>query len=999
MPSRAHLFFAPFHLDLVNEQLWHESQQLALRPKLFTLLRYLVAHAGQLVTKEELLQAGWPDTHGSQGLLKGCMRELRRALGDDADVPRFIETVGRRGYRFMAPVTTAPATAALPVHPARHTMVGRETELAQLHGWLHQALAGARQVVFVTGEPGMGKTTVVDTFLAQIEAGGLPAMPAASGSEIWIAQGRCVEHYGAGEAYLPVLEALGRLCRDAGGERLIALLGHHAPTWLAQMPALVSDAELEGLQRRVQDTTRERMLRELAEALEGLTVDTPLILVLEDLQWSDVSTIDLLAALAQRRGRLLLIGTYRPAEVIVSGHPLRGLTQELHGHRQCAEVALRLLTSAEVSQYLQVRFPRHLFPPALARVIHQRTDGNPLFMVNVVDDLVTQQVLSAEDGQWQVVGGLEESPGEAPESLRQLIDKHFDRLTTEEQQVLEAASVAGAEFSAAAVAAAVEATEGAVEECCARLARRKQFLRARGGVEWPDGTVAEHYAFLHALYQQVLYERSAAGRRIELHRRIGARKEAAYGERTGEIAAELAVHFEQGQESHKAIHYLQHAGENAVRRHAYSEAIAHFSKGLTLLHTLPETPQRHQQELTLCLTMVTPLWMLKGLNAPEVDHLSTRAYALARQWGDSRQQLVAVWGLGSVYLGQGKLAAWRELVAALLALVQQEHDLILLPVAHFMMGIVCFHCGEFPAVRQHLAQGRTLYDAQQSGVFTSVLSADLAVMCHAREAWAVWMLGNADQAVALSQQALALGQALGHPPSLAYAWLFAALLQQCRRDVRRVLAYADTLLALAREYGLSYFYSEGEWLCAWALVQQARGEHGLLQLQQAIHARVCTEGAIGQPYILAHLAEACGQAGQPAEGLRVVAQALALVETHGKWWYAAELYRQQGELVVQQAQPGSTLMVTAAYEMAEEHFQQARTLAQQQQARFLELRAMMSLSRLWQQQGKGRAAYDLLAPIYGWFTEGFDTADLQAAKALLKELGGRKQECITLSSV
>jgi predicted ATPase len=311
-------------------------------------------------------------------------------------------------------------------------------------------------------------------------------------------------------------------------------------------------------------------------------------------------------------------------------------------------------------------------------------------------------------------------------------------------------------------------------------------------------------------------------------------------------------------------------------------------------------------------------------------------------------------------------------------------------VAHFMMGIVCFHAGEFPAARWHLAQGRTLYDPQHSGAFTPVLSADLRVMCYAREAWTVWLLGDADQAVALSQQALALAQELGHQPSLAYAWLFTALLQQCCRDGRGVLASTDALLVLAREYGLSYFHSEGVWLRAWALVQQGSVEHGLTPLQQAIQTRVCTEGAIGQPYILAHLAEAYGQVGQPAEGLRVVAEALTLVETHGKWWYAAELYRLHGELGLQQAQqhPGSPPIVTAACESAVQCFQQARALAQQQQARLLELRAVMSLSRLWYRQGKRQEAYDLLEPMCGWFTEGFDTTDLQEAKALLEELRG-----------
>lgn len=390
MRTEQTVFFPPFQLDPRNAQLRQGQRPLPLRPKTFAVLCYLVERAGTLVTKEELLNAIWPAVHGAEGLPKKSVYELRRVLGDEAGTPRFIETVARRGWRFVARIAPAQAAAsARPIARASHSavaVVGRGAELARLGGWLERARAGERHIVFVTGEPGIGKTAVVDAFWAQL----------AADDAVCLARGQCVEHHGAGEGYLPVLEALGRLGREAAGERLLSVLRRYAPTWLLQLPAMIDDAELQALHGKVLGAAKERMLREIAEALEALTAEQPLVLWLEDLQWSDYSTLDLIRCLAQRPGpaRLLLIGTCRPAEAIVAEHPLRAVMQELQGHGQCAELSLRCLTAPEVTQYLAARFGLRTYVPAiyqeLAREIHRSSDGNPLFMVNIVDYLTAQ---------------------------------------------------------------------------------------------------------------------------------------------------------------------------------------------------------------------------------------------------------------------------------------------------------------------------------------------------------------------------------------------------------------------------------------------------------------------------------------------------------------------------------------------------------------------------------------------------------------------------------
>ena len=431
--------FGPFRLDLAKASLWRGDQLLPLPPKPLGVLVYLVAHAGHVVTKEALLEAVWPDAMVTEGVLKTCLGQIRQALGERAKTPRYIATVHRQGYRFIAPVTVVErqqeadialsqkpvAFAQQPQGPgpacrAPGLIVGREAELAQLHQWWARALKGERQVVVVTGEAGIGKTTIVETFVAQV-VGMEP---------LWIGRGQCIEHYGAGEAYLPLLEALGRLCRGPDGDLLFHLLHHHAPSGLMQLPGLVSTPEFEGLQRRVSGTTRERMLRELVEAVEVLTAERPLLLVLEDLHWSDSATLEWLTYVARRLdwARLLVLGTYRPVDAIVRAHPVRPVMQELQRHGRGVELALSYLPETGVAAYLAQRFGEGTLPDELARVLRQRTDGNPLFLVMVVDELVRQGILREGAGGWEVTEGLEVAVRGVPESLRHLIEQQLEQL-------------------------------------------------------------------------------------------------------------------------------------------------------------------------------------------------------------------------------------------------------------------------------------------------------------------------------------------------------------------------------------------------------------------------------------------------------------------------------------------------------------------------------------------------------------------------------------------
>ena len=974
------LRFAPFRLDLGAERLWRGEEARPLTRKAFAVLCYLVRHAGRLVTKDELVAAVWAVPYVSDMALATCIREIRRALDEQAQTPRFVETVRGRGYRFCAPVTVTPLDTEQSVvrdPPSgaiclAEPLVGREAEMARLQQWWVQAQQGARQVVFVTGEAGIGKTTLVDAFVTQV---GVTA-------SVWIGRGQCIEQHGAGEAYLPLLEALGHLGRVPDGDRLIARLRQYAPSWLLHLPALVAKEEYDSLQRRAGGVTSTRMLRELAEAVEVLTADRPLILVLEDLHWSDGSTLDWLTYVARRReaARLLVLGTYRPIQALMPAHTVHTVTQDLLLHGQGAEVVLPVLSQDDVAAYLAQRCGAETVSATLTPLLHQRTDGHPLFLAAVVDELVRQGVLRESATGWELVGSLEAVTAGVPTSVRQLLDQQFAQLQLSVQELLAAASVVGVEFTAAAVAAGLVQDVEAVEEVCDGLAQRGQFVEARGAVDWPDGTVTARYGFLHALYREILYEQVPASRRVRWHRQIGLRLEAGYSGQARELAAELAEHFVRGRDTERAVSYLQMAGTQAMQRSAHQAALQHFTQSLDLLATLPATPVRAQQEIDLQIALGPALMVTRGWAAPEVEQTYARARALCTQLGETPQLFPTLWGLWRFYQSRGAFPTARDLGEQLMRLAARADDPTRRLEAHGALGQTLFQLGEYAAAWRHLEQGIGLIDSMTQRALVLRHGDAPGVACLSFAALTLWCLGYPVQAVQRSQEALALALALEHPFSLAAARHYAAFLHHHRHEALVVQTLAGTLLALATAQGFPLYVGYGTCWQGWAGAMQGEAVAGLAQLRQGLVAVLTTGQALARPFCLVLHAEVAGHGGQVEEGLRLLAEALTAFEDSGRGDLLAEAHRLQGELLLAQDSSGEEDAVAC--------FQQALDIARRQQARSWELRAAMSLARLWQQQGKRSEARELLAPIYGWFTEGFDTADLQEAQALLGELGG-----------
>jgi predicted ATPase len=982
--------FSPFRLDTLNHCLWRGEERVPLTPKGCDVLRYLVEHADRLVTQDEMLEALWSETYVNPEVIKKYVLEIRKVLGDQSDNPTFVATFPRRGYQFIAPIREESSSlhSGSTSGPTK-TIVGREAALDQLDESLSKALKGHRQVTFVTGEAGIGKSTLVDMFHQQ----------AAFRGNLRIARGQCVEGFGGKEAYYPVLEALGQLIWDAEGSPIIQALLKRAPTWLIQFSGLMKPEIQEALKRETIGSTRDRMVREICEALEAITAENPIVLILEDLHWVDASTLDFISALARRRGpaKLLLLGTYRPAEVVISQSPLKGLKQDLLLHHLCQEISLERLESADVAQYVIREFPGAHFPPGLADLIYQQSAGNALFMTAIVQDILKKGLIAKDHGSWRLTRPLKDIEPGVPETLQQMLEIQFDQLSAAQQSLLKVASVAGESFSVGAINTALDIEPDQIDGLCEKLAEKQQFLNSAGVHELTNGEFSARYEFRHALYRQAIYKRLSDGFRSKLHRALGRRAEELYGERSREIAAELATHFELGHDYKRAAKYFQEAAHNAIRRFAYYEAVGLSRRGLELLWRLPDTEERAVQELSLQLALGVPLIATEGYASPGVGSAYQRARVLCQQLGDTPDISEVLWGLWTFHTLRADLKATREIAEEFIRLSERLPYPGLAMRGHWALEINFMHLGEFTVSLEHFEKAMSLCDPEQHLDDGALYAQNPRVAMPCFAAWTLWFLGQPDQALSHIEDALTLALELAEPHGLAHAHFFAAILHQLRGEFQLTQKHAEFAIALSRKHGLVLYQAMATVTRAWALIKQGRRENLIDQIRQGISSHQETGTEVILPHFLALLVEALDETGQAEEGLAILEEALAVIHRHGEGYYLAELYRLSGELLLRPLTGRKIARVTkngeavleselAAFTSAECYLNQSIKIANGQRAKSLELRAVISLCRLYQKQNKRLQARELLAQIYGSFTEGFDTVDLREAKALLGEL-------------
>jgi predicted ATPase len=486
------------------------------------------------------------------------------------------------------------------------------------------------------------------------------------------------------------------------------------------------------------------------------------------------------------------------------------------------------------------------------------------------------------------------------------------------------------------------------------------------------------YLFKHALIQDAAYGSLLKSTRQQVHQQIAQALEARFPALVETQPELVAQHYTAAGCAEQAAGYWQRAGERASDRSAHLEAISHCTTGIELLTTLPETPAHTQQALTLYITLGAALQVTKGNATPEVEQAYTQARALCQQVGETPQLVPVLFGLWRYYLARPQLHTAREIGDTLLRLAQRAHDPALSVIAHYALGVTWLWLGVLPAARLHLEAGIARYTPDQRRAPVFRIGGDPGVGCRAHAAITLWLLGYPAQALAHLHEALTLAHELSHPYSLAFARWWAAMISRFRRDVPAVHEHAEATVALSTEQGFPLWAAWGTSVRGWALALQGQGEEGVAQVRQGIAAFRATGAALFVPYFYTMLADVCDHLGYPADGLQVLAEAHTPIEQQEERWWEAEICRLRGVLLLRQ--PGTPQVEAEAW------LQRAMDVARGQEAKSLELRAAMSLSRLWQQQGKRAEARELLAPIYGWFTEGFDTADLQEAKALLDAL-------------
>lgn len=990
---REELCFGPFRLE-GSKRLWRSDHVVEIRPRPLAMLRYLAERRGQLIAKNELLKQLWPGIYVSGTVVKVCAREIRQALGDDVMTPQFIETAGTQGYRFIAPlITTTPVASSHtePPPPPHQSLlpnfIGREDELAQLQSWYDQMQQGTQQIVFVSGEAGIGKTTLVERFLAQV-----------SGQDaIRIGRGHCLEQQERGEDYLPVLQALQQLCRTTDGEAVIAVLRRYAPLWLLQLSGVIEADERETLQRQLQGNNPQRMLREFGEAIAHFTSEQALFLVFEDLHWSDVATLELLSYLGQRREqtRLMVLSTYRPAETVASQHPLRRIEQEMIGRGQCHELALELWTEAEVERYLTSRLAGSPVVAALWPVIHRRTDGNALFVVHFLDYLLHQKLLVATQDGWELrmePAAIEEL---IPDHVQRLITKQIEGLSKDAQQALEMASVVGRTFTAYEAAAVLGSDPETLEALYEELENQERLIEVQEIAEWPNRTLTVRYRFCHALHRHVMYQGIGPARRVRWHRQLGEHLINVYGERAPEAAGEIAFHFEQGRDPAHSVRYRQYAGEQALRRNAHVEAAQHLMQGLALLSTLPETSERMRQELALRIPLHVALLASHGLSALGLEENLERARSLCNILDDLPGFATVLIGLVRMYVTRSDRLKAEAAIEQEQRLLSRLTDPAILVKLHTQLGVLELARGEHRRVQEHHTQVFALHDASTHSALRFSFGLDPLALTLVMSGLSLWLRGWPEQARSAAERGVARARELDHPLSLASILSFAVWVRQACGDLNDAWLLVDQMETLEREQDLAPNISRTAVERGCLLVQRGELTEGVESLVEGLKQHRATGAQVMVPYFLSFLADAYGQLGQVADGLATINEAIQLTETNLDRLWAAEVHRSKGELTLQQASwqerqkakgKRPHLPTANLQAQAEACFLQALDIARQQEAKSLELRAAMSLARLWRTQGKTTDAKQVLADIYGWFTEGFDTADLQQAKTLLTEL-------------
>jgi predicted ATPase/class 3 adenylate cyclase len=840
-------------------------------------------------------------------------------------------------------------------------LVGRDEEVGLLRRRWEQSKAGLGQVVLLSGEAGIGKSSLVAVMRRHVREEGHPRITF-----------RC-SPYHTNSALYPVLTHLEHLLRldrdDPPDTKLDKLEQVLRTTSLApeeSLPLLATLLSIPATDRypapaMSPQQQRQQTLDTLVGWLLAEAERRPVLAVWEDLHWVDPSTLELLGLGLEQTPTvpMLHVLTYRPE--FTPPWPTRSHMTPMTLNRLERPLVEALLTHLARGKAL---------PPEVVEHIVTKTDGVPLYVEELTRMLLDSALLREEGDRYVLTGPL--TTVSIPDTLQDSLMARLDQMQTA-KEVAQLGAVLGREFAYEMLQPLAAQDKETLQASLAQLVEA-ELLYQRGRPP------RARYVFKHALIQDVAYASLLRSTRQRVHLQIAQLLEKQFPEAVETQPELLARHYTEAGLTEPAIGHWQRAGERAMQRSANAEAVSHLTRGLALLHTLPDTPERMQHELSIQIRRGVALITTKGFSAPEVRQTYTRALELCSQIEETPALRSVLAGLWTFYFTRAEYQTAWELGEQLLSLAQRTPDQAsFLLVAHNALGIICFIRGELLSACTHIEQGVALSQLAQHDVTSMrAMGVDAGPQALGYYGWALAYRGYPDQARMRDTEALALAQELSHPYTLARVLNYSAYIYQCCREWSRVQTQAEAVITLASEQGFTLVSALGSIMHGWALAMQGQGREGIVQLRQGLAAWEASGTEATRPLYLALLAEAYGTVGQPVEGLAVLAEALTLVDKTGERFYAAELFRLKAELLLQRSSDHQP--------EAETCFHKALDLAGNQHAKCLELRAATSLARLWQAQGKRQEASELLAPVYGWFTEGFDTADLKDAKALLDEL-------------
>ena len=842
------------------------------------------------------------------------------------------------------------------------TLVGRDEEIGLLRRRWEQAREGLGQVVLVSGEAGIGKSALVRAVRHHIGREGVVRITY-----------RC-SPYHTHSAFYPIIVHLERLLqferddppatRLTKLERLLTRYTFPLEEVVPLFAALLSVPLPEGAYPTLALTPQQQRQHTHDALLAWLWEDAqrqPVLMVWDDVHWADPSTLESLGLLVDQMptSPILAVLTFRP-EFVPPWPPRSHMTS----------LTLNRLERPQIEALVRQQAGGKRLPPEVVAHIVAKTDGVPLFVEELTKMILESALLREEADHYALTGPL--SAVTIPTTLQDSLLARLDRLPTM-REVAQIGAVLGREFAYEMLHALVTVDEPTLLEGLAQLVAT-ELLYQRGRP--PRAT----YTFKHALVQDAAYQSLLKRTRQQYHQQVAALLEARFPETVATAPEVVAHHYTEAGCAAQALPLWQQAGQRALQRSANLEGIEHLTRGLAVLATLPDTTDRLQHELDLHVTLGPAFIATRGYTSPEAEHTFARAWELCQRLGEPPQRFPVLYGLYALYFVGGKHRQARDQAEQFLHLAQRQEDAAPLVVAHRALGLPLYVMGEVAQAREHFAQSIALYDPQQHRTLAFAYGQDPGVAALVLDAWTLWILGYPDQALRRSHEACTLTEDLAHPFTLAYAFAHLAMFHQYRRDREEARRHAEAATRVSREQGFPFWLGAGLILQGWACATRLQPAEQIASMHEGMAIYRATDAAVFLPHFLTLLAETYGAAGQPDAGLRFLDEARTVMDNTQERFYEAEVHRVQGALVLAQA--------ADQHAQAETCFQHALAIARRQQARSWELRAAMSLARLWQQQGKRAEAHALLAPIYGWFTEGFDTADLQEAKALLDELGG-----------